>query len=174
MFVLGHANDDAGNLTEIGLSRVKCAASHWNSQPVEARPLIVLTGGFAERFNTTGIPHWQHALVAITNLGVPRGTICTNGLESAHTVEDAVLVIRFLEDKPKSDAIVVTSQIHIERSHFIFACLAPTRKFEFIGAKHPVHLADMRHEAKALEQLRKQGGVFWEEEFFPSPTTRQT
>jgi hypothetical protein len=173
IFVLGHANDVAGNLTEIGMSRVKCAASHWNLQPIEARPLVVLTGGFAERFNTTDKPHWQHALVAITSLGVPIGSICAQGLESAHTVEDAVLVICFLENKTKFRATVVTSQIHVERSRFIFACLAPTRSFEFIGAEHPVHLADIEHETKALEQLRGQGGVFWEDKFFPTPAALQ-
>jgi DUF218 domain len=173
IFVLGHANDDAGKLTEIGLTRVRCAASHWNLQPIEAKPLIVLTGGFAERFNTTDKPHWQHALAAITTLGVPKGSIYDHGLESAHTVEDAVLVTRFLEDKPKSRATVVTSQLHIERSRFIFACLAPTRSFEFIGAEHPARLADVEHEMKALEQLRYQGGVFWEGRLFPTPAALQ-
>jgi uncharacterized SAM-binding protein YcdF (DUF218 family) len=173
IFVLGHANDDAGKLTETGLSRVKHAASHWNLQPIEARPLIVLTGSFAERFNTTGKPHWQHSQVAMASLGVPIGSICAHGLESTNTVEDAVLVARFLEGKPNSRATVVTSQIHIERSRFIFACLAPTRRFEFIGAEHPARRADVEHEIKALGQLRKQGGVFWEGAFFPLPAARE-
>jgi uncharacterized SAM-binding protein YcdF (DUF218 family) len=142
-------------------------------QSIETRPVIVLTGGFAERFNTTDKPHWQHALVVITTLGVPIGSICARGLESAHTVEDAVLVTRFLKDTPNARATVVTSKIHLERSCFIFACLAPTRNFEFIGAEHPVRLADIEHERTALGQLRKQGGVFWEGNFFPSPAALQ-
>jgi len=173
IFVLGHANDASGNLTEIGSSRVKSAASHWNSQPIEAKPLIVLTGGFAERFNTTDRPHWQHALIAIAGLGIPMASICVQGLESAHTVEDAVLVTRFLEDMPNSRATVVTSQMHIERADFIFACLAPTRSFAFVGAEHSTSLADIQHEIKALTQLKKQRGVFWEGKFFPSPAAPQ-
>ena len=168
VFVLGAPNNKSGKLSEAALARVRAAASLWHEAAVsDCRMKIVPTGGLGEHFNTSNRPHWQYVREALFELDVPEDAVADRGLESANTVEDIALIVDFLAAIGSDRAIVVTSRSHIKRSKFVFRSLAPDLAIDFIGAVEVEDSAAEEHEARSIERLQAQGGVYHAERFFP-------
>lgn len=173
IFVLGAPNDQNGELSEIARKRVETAVDVFRRSAARNRSSkIVLTGGFGEHFNTTATPHWVYARDYMGELGVPADAIDEAGLESANSVEDAVMILDYLEDHSAVDVFVVTSEIHVERCALIFACMGPNREFQFVGAPNAQDGIQeaVRHEKAAIERLKRQGGVIFSDRLFPLPS----
>ena len=130
---------------------------------------MVPTGGFGAHFNATKTPHWRYLLDALVQEGVPRAAIEVPGLESANTVQDALMIVDYAHVKGAVEFAVVTSEVHIERCRYIFRALDQDLRPEFIGAEQPSDTASKSHEARAIKQLKDQGGVFVGDRFFPHP-----
>lgn len=169
IFVLGHSNDAFGRLSDAGLMRIEAAAATMNSLSCAEEVRIVPTGGFADHFNTTDRPNWSYAKRALDELGVPKSAVWETGLNSAHTVEDAVLIADFLSSRHASKAIVVTSQSHVARSRLILRCIAPEWNFDFVASVEPEDEAVLLHETAAIKRIMDQGGVIWGDKLFPIP-----
>jgi uncharacterized SAM-binding protein YcdF (DUF218 family) len=161
LLVLGSPNSSDGELSQMAISRLDVC---WQWYATERTP-IVLTGGFGAHFNTTDKPHAQYLK---ENL-LARGVLSTDILaliESANTVEDAVLSKWIVETYTPQEVIVITSVYHLARAKMVFeAVYAPFQQLAFVPASTEnldCHVLDplLRHEARALQDLKDNGVRF--------------
>lgn len=157
IFVLGSPNGSDGKLSPISLGRIERAIDLQRSRP---NSVIMATGGFGAHFNTTPIPHREHAHRHLAARGAHFWPAEVSDLLSANTVEDASLIIAFADAHAVDRYAIVTSAFHLERCRFIFQCLEQ-REVDYFAARDPADLttALIKHELRALEQLIAQGGV---------------
>jgi len=101
------------------------------------------------------------------------GPMCgETGLESSNTVEDIVMIAKYISDHGQRTCSVVTSVFHLERCALLFDCLAPSLAVKLLGANNPPGLGIevTNHEKKAIAQLLSQGGVLYDDKLFPMPS----
>ena len=168
--VLGYANDESGGLLATSRSRVARAVAAYRDLTRDGRSCgVIATGGHAERFNRAPRPHREYVQRELIRLGVDLRAIVRGAFDSANTVEDAVLIGRFLASRQATQASIVTSAFHLARARLIFGSVLPGLSLSFLEATDPVDLPQsvLTHEAEAIERLRQQGGVVYRGEVFP-------
>jgi len=112
--ILGHENDEDGNLSEIALSRVNTgitfAHEWWNAQ-------IILTGNYSKNKEQA---HAYWMAVHMINMGLDPRRIYAY-IYSRNTVEDFYFLEKLLKDRryKPSKCLVITSEIHAPRCHFL-------------------------------------------------------
>jgi uncharacterized SAM-binding protein YcdF (DUF218 family) len=152
--VLGSPNDAQGQLSSIALERCTKALEEHQKHPGYA---ILPTGGWGKHFNTTDKPHGYYIRQELSMRGIP-GSLFLPCVESSNTIEDARKSRLVLDDYPKAELIIVTSDFHAARAGFLFK-----REFgegririsESVTHLPENELAQLRvHEQKALEKLR--------------------
>jgi uncharacterized SAM-binding protein YcdF (DUF218 family) len=162
IIVLGSPNDEQGNLHSIAVERCECALRLSTENPDWE---LLLTGGFGAHFNTTGQPHVFYLQRWLRERGVPV-TAFLPFAESRNTIEDAGLARPIVLATGARNALVVTSDYHLDRARFVFE-----REFthtgvalQFVGtvtdeSRCRLDLAALRkHEREALTRLRQSGG----------------
>jgi len=157
IFILGFANAEDGELSPITVSRIEKAIEVQNNQP---GTVILATGGFDPRFNSSSLSHREHVYRELAARGAHFWPANRDELLSKHTVDDATMIIAFANPHGFDRYAIATSTFHLPRCRFIFDCLEE-REVEMFGAIDPADL-DQRHldhEAAALERLIAQGGV---------------
>jgi DUF218 domain len=167
IFILGFANSEVGELSPISLSRIEKAIEVQKKQP---GTVIMATGGFDPRFNTSPLPHREHVHRELAARGVPFWPADQNDLLSKHTVDDARMIVAFANKHCLGCYAITTSTFHVPRCQFIFDCLE-TREVEMFSANDPSDLDPKHfdHESAALERLNAQGGVLIGAKLHPHP-----
>lgn len=157
--VLGSPNDAAGNLSSMARERLTAGSEEYFA---ERSARILLTGGFGEHFNTSPLPHAEHARKFLLAADIPEGAFCDFAL-SKNTIEDALLARPIVEALAPEGLIVVTSDFHLERAGYVFGRVFPTWEARCVGAPHAAPDAVRRrleaHEARALAGLRAARGT---------------
>lgn len=167
IFILGFANAQDGMLSPISVSRIEKAIEVQKKQP---DAVIMATGGFDPRFNTSPLPHREHVHRELAARGAHFWPANEDDLLSKHTVDDATMIVAFANTHSMNRYAIVTSTFHVPRCQFIFDCLE-ARKVEMFGANDPADLDQKHfdHEAAALERLKAQGGVTVGAKLHPHP-----
>jgi uncharacterized SAM-binding protein YcdF (DUF218 family) len=166
VFILGSPNTVDRELSSISLNRVARAIGLQNTHP---EMVILATGGFGSHFNTSTIPHRELIHQHLSRLGASINRASPDDLLSSNTVEDAMMILRFLASRGLDRCGIVTSEFHLARCRYIFECLAETVSVDFFTANDPasVDTEITSHEAIALAQLWAQGGVLVDNILFP-------
>jgi len=155
LLVLGAPNSPEGLLSTIAISRLDTCLSLYRQEA----SYIMLTGGYGAHFNTTDKPHAWYGRQYLIGKGVPSYKIL-DSVESRNTVEDATLSKPLITILQPSHVTIITSDFHLQRAAFIFCDvyqhIVPLR---FMAApSYDLSLEElqalMRHERKALEQLK--------------------
>jgi ABC-type multidrug transport system fused ATPase/permease subunit len=153
--LLGEANSENGELTEIAKSRCDFAAKLL-ATPDYSDSRILPTGGFGSHFNKSRLPHGH----LLTQYLVSAKNISSNKIEpytnTYNTVEDALVARRVVIDKRYSKITVVTSSWHMQRTEFIFRRIFPNYQLDFQSSSEtlcPEQLWARQSEEK--ERLRK-------------------
>ncbi len=161
IIILGAPNDEQGNLSQMALERLAKGLILYRQNP---GCKILLTGGFGDHFNRTGLPHAHYAQQALLAQGVPESDFVEVAL-SRHTVEDGLLSRPLAARYGAKRLIVVTSDFHLRRAKFIFDRLFPGYDLSYAAAPsqaEPEELDRLRqHEAQALDQLETN----WDSDF---------
>jgi len=152
IIILGSPNDEQGRLSDIAASRCEQAVMVFNKNSDHK---VLCTGGFGEHFNKTQLPHAHY----VKNYLIKRGILEAAFLEftlSGFTFEDASLSTSILEQNHIKDAILVTSDFHINRAKLIFTSIFPKINFTFSAAKTNCDNAEFQrltaHEFKVIER----------------------
>jgi uncharacterized SAM-binding protein YcdF (DUF218 family) len=164
---LGADNDDHGSLTAMALERIALAlALYETAARLGHPPLILATGGFGAHFNRTSTPHNHYVRCRLVEGGVPASSVVTKGLESANTVEDAVLVKRYLGDARHHSLLVVTSAFHKKRAELIFKAVMPEAE---LGVAADTRLPSPRgdHEARSCQEIMARGFIYHGQDRYP-------
>jgi uncharacterized SAM-binding protein YcdF (DUF218 family) len=159
IIVLGSPNDEQGNLHRVGVERCEEARRLRTDHPDWK---LLLTGGYGAHFNTTGRPHADYLKRWLVEHGVPASAFLPFA-ESRNTLEDAALARPIVVAAGAREAIVVTSDYHLERARFVFEReFAPTGvALRFVATATDerdcrLDLAALRaHEREALTRLRQ-------------------
>lgn len=90
-------------------------------------------------------------------------------LQSAHTVEDAILIKNFCIRNDVERFLVITNEFHLLRSKLVFDAIFSPSSVDVVAAANPTEIGNshLLHEREAINRLEAQGGVFWEEKFYP-------
>ncbi|NDF13113.1 MAG: YdcF family protein [Proteobacteria bacterium] len=157
IIVLGHANDEEGNLSEVAKERLDKAFEVYEKMKGSK---FILTGGFGERFNMTDAAHAHYARDYLVEKGVDDADILEYA-ESYHTIEDAKLSRPIVEKEGAKMVTVVTSDFHIKRTKAIFEYYFSGFTLAYAQAKRnvpPEKLEQMiRREDEKLLQLMEHG-----------------
>lgn len=116
VIILGSPNDEQGNLLSIARERLPHGIREYLACPGSK---ILLTGGFGPHFNRTDKPHAYYAKQFLLKNGIEEKDFLEFAL-SYDTVQDAVLSKPILLANGIKEAIVVTSDFHMERTKRIF------------------------------------------------------
>lgn len=162
--ILGAPNDDQGRLSQMAQERLAKGAALYRRNPGSK---ILLTGGFGDHFNRTGMPHAHYARQALLRQGIPEGAFVEFAL-SRHTVEDGLLTKTLVARYGVERLIVVTSDFHLARAKFIFDRLFPNCQLRYAAAPSQAEPGEMsrlqQHEVQALARLKSSWGADFEAE----------
>lgn len=165
--LLGADNDDRGNLTAMALERIVLALTLYRAAiRLGHSPTILATGGFGDHFNRTSLPHNHYVRHRLLDGGVPADSIITAGLESANTVEDAVLIRHCLGEADQEPVLVVTSEFHKKRAELIFQAVMPQASFIF-AADTSLPPARVGHEARSYDEIVARGFIYHGQDRYP-------
>lgn len=159
IIILGSPNSETGELSSVAKERCELALLEYAKRPGWK---LLLTGGYGAHFNTTDQPHAAHVERYLVNRGIPAKAI-VEFVESANTLQDAAFSKPIILKYGVSKIVVVTSDYHMDRAHYIFE-----REFADTG----VHVnfsasktdeaacefdlaAQKKHEQQALAKLRE-------------------
>ncbi|WP_426370476.1 YdcF family protein [Pseudocolwellia sp. HL-MZ7] len=131
--ILGHLNDEQGNLSAIAKLRCDMALTASCLLKKIHDVKILCTGGFGESFNTTRTSHGQHLKNYLRNKGVSKSVFIDVAL-STYTFEDALLSKPLLEKNLINQVVLVTSDFHMERAKLVFEHVMPNSKFAYAEA----------------------------------------
>lgn len=155
IIVLGSPNDEEGALSQIAKSRCERAFFEFRKHP---NFRILCTGGFGEHFNKTNRPHAEYAQDYLKSKGVPSSKFIDIA-ESSFTLEDATLSKPIIEKYGIENAILVTSDFHMERAVLVFSCICPSLKLTCSAAQTGLLDYEIEmlkeHESKAIERERQ-------------------
>ena len=102
-----------------------------------------MTGGYGAHFNTTDQPHAAYVKEYLVKRGVPSQAI-VEFAESNNTLEDASLSKPIVLKYGVPLIVVVTSDYHVDRAHFIF-------EREFAGTEVRIQFSASQTEEEACE-----------------------
>ncbi|WP_283710477.1 YdcF family protein [Pseudoalteromonas prydzensis] len=152
IILLGAPNNSDGSLTAIAKSRCDKAYQIFLQQPYCK---LLCTGGFGAHFNTTNIAHGDLTKAYLIKLGVPASAFLPVAL-SRFTFEDATLAQPILASAGAKKAILVSSEFHIARVHYVFSHVFPHIEFICEAAITPLPKAELEqlaaHEEHAMER----------------------
>ena len=144
IIILGSPNDAKGNLSSIAIERLTQGIKEYSARPGFA---ILLTGGFGVHFNTSDMPHAYYAMHHLMKCGVSKEEIL-EFVESASTMEDAILSRPILEKYNVKNIVVVTSDFHAKRAKMVFERELPG--FHIVMSPSVTHLS--REQMALLEE----------------------
>jgi uncharacterized SAM-binding protein YcdF (DUF218 family) len=148
--VLGHTNEDGGQLSATALARCEKAVEVLKSNP---KSDFVCTGAFGENFNRFSVPHGRLLAERIISSGIDEARFL--GLtNSSSTVEDALAVLRDYLGA-HSSLVVVTSPFHKERAQYIFSRLCWDRPLTFVTSREAGSDDPLEGEAEKLTRERE-------------------
>jgi len=155
IIVLGSPNDDEGNLSDMAISRCEQVVIEFDKNP---NYKILCTGSFGEHFNKTEIPHAQYVKEHIQACGIPNSVFLDFTL-SRFTFEDATLSIPAFEKHQVKEAILVTSDFHMNRAKLLFTTIFPSVRFTFSASNTACNDAELQrlasHELMAVEREKR-------------------
>lgn len=147
IIVLGAPNDKNGNLSSIAISLTEYKKNK-NCK-------VLCTGGFGEHFNITDKPHGFYTKNYLMQNGIHSSVFLEIAL-SSNTREDAELSKPILEKNGIDNAILVTSEFHMERAKLLFNKAMPEIKFEYSEAITDICESDFQklieHEKNAIKR----------------------
>jgi uncharacterized SAM-binding protein YcdF (DUF218 family) len=153
VLILGEANDDGGNLSEISISRLEKGIEACKSNPGYK---ILCTGGFGEHFNRTDLPQAAYAVRYLQEHGIPLEDIVEIA-ESRDTKEDATKARKIVDNYKITNLIVVSSDYHMGRVRRIFEHVFAGYKIQFLESKTAVPKKErdklIAHEKSAMKRL---------------------
>lgn len=144
IIVLGHKNDQHGNLSSLSVARCQLALKALHSAR-DAK--FICTGGFGENFNPTSTPHAHFNRQYLCAHGVDPAAFLPDTL-SRFTIEDATLTLPVLSQLDSPDVSIISSEFHVPRVKLIFNTIMPTIKKSYLSAPSPLS-------AQALSQLEQ-------------------
>lgn len=133
IIVLGHCNDDKGNLSSSTINRLNHAIKVHN-----LAKYIVLSAGFGQHFNTSSKPHsfWMEKYL------LKKGILKKQIMQEKHarwTIENASLCLDLALKNRWKSVLIVTSSWHVPRTIVNFALLWPREiKRTYYGTKDQV------------------------------------
>ena len=143
LLVLGSPNSDKGILEEIAVGRLNYCANIFDPKT----NLVLCTGGFGEKFNTTNQPHAKYAMDYLMQSGIEEKYFMTMALSG------------FL-----CTLKVITSEYHLERTRLIFDQILLNIPKRYIGVGHEfdknIESDLLHHERKAIAEIKKNGLYF--------------
>ena len=158
LIVLGSPNSDQGILEEIAVNRLNYCADIFDSKT----NLVLCTGGFGEKFNTTNQPHAKYAMQYLMQAGIEEKYFMTMAL-SSNTVDDAVKTREILSGF-LCTLKIITSAYHLERTRLIFDQILIDIPKLYIGVSHEfdenIESNLRHHERKAIDEIKKNGLYF--------------
>ncbi len=158
LIVLGGPNNNDGSLSVIAKSRCQRAYQIYQANPSVK---VLCTGGFGAHFNTTNHAHGEYTKSYLIELGIPESAFLPVAL-SRFTFEDALLTKPILIAEHITEAILVSSEFHIARVHYVFSHVQPNLELTLVSAKTPlseIKLAQLyAHERQAMQ--REEANVF--------------
>lgn len=170
IFILGHSNDDDGRLSAASESRIAYAISILERAKPEHQPVFLLsTGGFGDKFNTSNTAHHIWVEAELKKRGYSSHVLSGERLDSAHTVEDAILIREYCTRNDVRSFAVVTNEFHLARSQLVFDAIFDPVSVSVLAADNPIEIrqTDLEHENAAIKQLVTQAGILWGGEFYP-------
>lgn len=161
LVVLGSPNSHAGELGILAKSRLDLCLEIYKEGM-----LIICTGGWGERFNTTEIAHAVHARNYLLQKGIPKYAFLPEAL-SGNSVDDAVKTKKVIAGMTDISLTIITSDFHVERVRLIFGKVLQNYFCDFIGAKANLSTETLnnhiRHEQQAIAAIR-QNGLYYDEQ----------
>ena len=90
-------------------------------------------------------------------------------LQSAHTVEDAIVIKDYCAANDIASFVVVTNAFHLARTKLVFDAIFNPIAVNVLAAADPDNIgdSDFAHETDAIGRLRTQGGVLWDGKSYP-------
>lgn len=173
IFILGHSNEPDGQLSAASESRISLAISMLENHAPQNHPVfLVATGGFGIKFNNSTKPHHVWVENEVQRRGHASMLQSGDTLQSAHTVEDAILIKSFCIRNDVERFRVVTNEFHLMRSKLVFDAVFNPSSVDVVAAANPIEIGNhhLLHETDAINRLEAQGGVFWEDKFYPIVT----
>jgi len=157
IIILGSPNDERGNLSDIGISRLDRGLQEYRKRKGYK---ILCTGGFGEHFNTTERPHAEYGVNYLLQSGLAEIDVLEIA-ESRNTAEDALLAMPIVEKHEVKSLIIVSSDFHMKRVKYIFKRVFRGFNLKFYGAQtnftDQQYRALKNHEERELKKIKKSG-----------------
>ena len=173
IFILGHSNEPDGQLSSASESRISLAISLLEKHAPTNHPVfLVATGGFGINFNNSTEPHHIWVENEVKRRGHASMLQSGDTLQSVHTVEDAILIKNFCIRNDVERFRVITNEFHLVRSKLVFDAIFNPSSVDVVAAANPIEIGNSHilHERDAINRLESQGGIFWEDKFYPLVT----
>jgi len=170
IFILGHSNEPDGQLSAASESRISLAISILeNFTPSNQPVFLIATGGFGDNFNNSAKPHHVWVEDEVKRRGHASMLKSGDTLQSAHTVEDAILIKDYCTRNDVGQFLVVTNEFHLQRSKLVFDAVFHPSPVDVVSAMNPEEIRNshLLHERDAVQRLETQGGVYWEDKLYP-------
>ncbi|ESP94747.1 MULTISPECIES: YdcF family protein [Pseudoalteromonas] len=152
IIVLGHKNDQYGQLSPLSIARCQLALDVLDSDQTSK---IICTGGFGKNFNQTKASHAKYNRQYLIRHGVAQNQF----LEDAHsrfTIEDATLTYPLLSMHKATKIIIISSDFHIPRVKLIFDFVMPSIDKTYLPANSPASQKELlrlqQHEVFARQR----------------------
>lgn len=123
IILLGHENDDAGNLTDS--AKLRCDKAIEESQ---SKYPILPTGAYGDNFNKSPLPHHHHLRRYLLGKKIDEN-IVLSGTNSCGTGEDLMAARKICVDNCVGEVCVVTSDYHEKRVGYIMSKVFPDIKY---------------------------------------------
>ncbi len=171
---LGSTNDSEARVDAEVHARCALTTSLIRRHPAA---VVVPSGDVGRSFNPTETPHWQLVAHAMRSAGVPAASIRTPGLPALHTVDEALMTRRLVDDELECEPQrpielhVVTSDYHGRRVRHLFGVALGDPSLRLVElAVHEVPAAATdeeldrkrrEHEVRAIETLKSEPFGTW-------------
>jgi uncharacterized SAM-binding protein YcdF (DUF218 family) len=153
--LLGHENDENGDLSSIALER--CAVA-LESAAADRSARILTTGAFGEHFNRSSRPHSQILRDHLVSSGLKGEQISTAEFGS-RTLEDALVTRIKAVDGGFKSIVVITSDYHLDRVQLIFGRVLPDFHVSYRTATSNASIRERKDER---DRLRRQSREWME------------
>ena len=155
--LFGQENEPDGKLRAPAAARVAKTAEVFKELAPGNETVVLPTGAFGTRFNTSDLPHFHYLTDELIRLGVPQENILP-GVASSNTVQDATEAWYRFKNGGHHRLVAVTSDYHAARVAFILGRLSANddAEIEVIPAPTPASYAgsDKLAEDKKLATLK--------------------
>ncbi|MDK1287635.1 YdcF family protein [Pseudoalteromonas umbrosa] len=152
IIVLGHKNDNQGNLSPLSIARCELALDIFKQQQ-NAR--LICTGGYGDNFNQTAIAHSNINKQYLISKGIQAEHFLPSAL-SRFTIEDATLSYPVLKQLNSPQVDIISSDFHIPRVQLIFDKVMPSISKNYLSAPSPISVQELsklkKHEVFAIKR----------------------